>query len=237
MKGLVLFLMFTASANAFSFKTTEEGEQIKWQQPIVDYYINIEPDSNLNEDDYIEAVQGSFEEWNSVPDNPLYLNYSGLTRDHGTDYTDKNIIFFNRGEWPENLEPNLMASTFVWNNDEGEILAFDIIINNSFKWGTNGEPYTQDLQNALTHEIGHVLGLGHSEEDTATMFGTSYTGEKSKRTLDEDDIQGISYLYSGLTPGYYQGGSCSILNGTKSYNFAILSLIIIITLTRRKRND
>ncbi|GMJ07603.1 hypothetical protein like AT4G16640 [Hibiscus trionum] len=49
-----------------------------------------------------------------------------------------------------------------------------------------------DVQSIALHEIGHNLGLGHSAVTTAVMFA-DYTGER--RTLDPDDIAGITELY------------------------------------------
>jgi hypothetical protein len=47
----------------------------------------------------------------------------------------------------------------------------------------------------LTHEIGHLFGLGHSERTDATMFLSAENGEIWKRTLSQDDIDGICALY------------------------------------------
>lgn len=54
-----------------------------------------------------------------------------------------------------------------------------------------------DLDAVMTHEWGHTLGLGHSTTSTATMWPT-YPGS-SARTLDSDDIAGVSSLYGART--------------------------------------
>lgn len=45
------------------------------------------------------------------------------------------------------------------------------------------------------HEIGHTLGLEHSENNTAIMFPT-YTGYVGDILLSKDDINGIQWLYT-----------------------------------------
>jgi hypothetical protein len=73
-----------------------------------------------------------------------------------------------------------------------------------------------DLQDTLTHELGHFLGLAHpcgsgsgSPEiactpgvyDDLTMFPFEAPGETKKRTLAADDIEGVCTLYPrGVAP-------------------------------------
>jgi hypothetical protein len=41
-----------------------------------------------------------------------------------------------------------------------------------------------DVQNTTTHEIGHLLGLGHTDRTTSTMNALSSTGDTAKREID-----------------------------------------------------
>ena len=65
--------------------------------------------------------------------------------------------------------------------------------------------FPNDLQNLLTHEIGHALGLEHPEADGQTVGEESaimYVGagccDNIQRTLAADDIAGIQALYGVL---------------------------------------
>ncbi|KAG6430102.1 hypothetical protein SASPL_108163 [Salvia splendens] len=49
------------------------------------------------------------------------------------------------------------------------------------------------FETVATHELGHILGLGHSDEIEALMYPTISTGQVKK--LHVDDIYGISVLY------------------------------------------
>jgi hypothetical protein len=70
----------------------------------------------------------------------------------------------------------------------------DMGINTRFKWST-GIPATTgryDLESVILHENGHVAGLGHSSDTSAVMYAY-YSG--LRRSLHQDDIDGISFLY------------------------------------------
>ena len=76
---------------------------------------------------------------------------------------------------------------------------FDMAIDNrDFKWYA-GEAIPSlfpsnyfDLETVYLHEFGHGLGLGHSNVNGAVME-PYYEGVR--RTLHNDDISGITFLY------------------------------------------
>ena len=74
-----------------------------------------------------------------------------------------------------------------------------------FSWGNGAEDSSvMDVQNIVTHELGHGLGLADLYPDDPratsswaiqTMFGFATKGETMKRTLEAGDIAGITRLY------------------------------------------
>ena len=52
------------------------------------------------------------------------------------------------------------------------------------------------LQGVGCHEYGHALGLGHSTVNIATMYPTISGAGIGQRSISDDDIAGVQYLYS-----------------------------------------
>ncbi len=58
-----------------------------------------------------------------------------------------------------------------------------------------------DIQNTLTHEIGHAVGFDHVENPGATMEATAPAGETQKRIIDVGLSEGFCKTYpKGLPP-------------------------------------
>ena len=55
-------------------------------------------------------------------------------------------------------------------------------------------PQALDLTSVAIHEVGHVIGLAHSTVRNSVMF-PSIAPHHTRRTLSEDDVQGIRELY------------------------------------------
>ncbi|KAG2661458.1 metalloendoproteinase 2-MMP-like [Panicum virgatum] len=66
--------------------------------------------------------------------------------------------------------------------------------------GDASSPGAVDLESVAVHEIGHLLGLGHSSVPEAIMYPTIRTGTR-KVELEADDVQGIQSLY-GSNPNF-----------------------------------
>lgn len=74
----------------------------------------------------------------------------------------------------------------------------DTNINSRYSWDVNGDRNKFDVQNVMAHEFGHWLmlyDLYSGSDYWKTMYGSANVGETYKRTLDQDDINGIRAIY------------------------------------------
>lgn len=92
----------------------------------------------------------------------------------------------------------VFALTFLtFNKSSGEIVDADILFDDAdFDFcGSDCKAGENSLCNTITHEIGHFLGMDHSQFSEATMYATAPAGETKKCTLHEDDRQGVCTAY------------------------------------------
>ncbi|KAI4319061.1 hypothetical protein MLD38_032709 [Melastoma candidum] len=67
--------------------------------------------------------------------------------------------------------------------------------NSDVAWAVGIVPGRIDLESVALHEIGHVLGLGHSSVEGAIMFPSIPAGI-TRRILQRDDVLGMKALYN-----------------------------------------
>jgi hypothetical protein len=101
--------------------------------------------------------------------------------------------------------------------------------------------YYIDLQNTLTHEVGHFVGLAHPCEGVVcssqpqlrplTMYPDTAPGDVEKRTLAADDVAGVCDIY----PAQGGGSGCGAggASGGPSFLFAIAALVGVRRRARR----
>ena len=227
-----LFILNLWCPNVFAYQVnkTSGGADIKWFTPNVIYYINPTggPSNNLS------AIQASMQTWTDVVTSYFTFTYGGTTTSTSCGTNDgANIVCFA----PMGLTGTLAVNSFWYDTSSGQMIDSDIKFNTDYTWATDGSPNAYDVQNVGTHELGHSLSLDdlyNAIDSEKTMYGYVSAGEIKKRTLDQDDIDGITYLYPNYAPltftkiGVYSNGTWYIdLNGNgvwnpsvdKTYNF------------------
>jgi len=138
---------------------------------------------------------------------------------------------------PENLKlfPRQAASpaavTRVFRDALGYITEADIVLNPFVRFSTDGSFDTFDLQDTLTHEFGHLLGLEHSPIWSSIMYErgarnvgpASYRGSRDE--LPQVDSSSIKAAY-GPHPDDVQ--CCGVVSGRISGTLTDMSALLWI---------
>lgn len=157
----------------------------------------------------------------------------------------ENRIVFREDEWPAEISSATLALTsLVYRRSTGEIEDADIDLNGVHHTFTDADDpalTSVDVQNTLTHELGHLIGLAHVEDPEATMFAMSLPGDLDKRTLATDDRDGLCFVYpeGRLSPsaprlpgGELMGGCATARAGAGG---GALAGPLMLALLRRRR--
>ena len=198
--GILCFLLLQSfSSFAFSF----EFKGNKWIGAETTIYVNLQGISNSGIP-WESAVQHAIDEWNTktsfhfdlVPEyrNPCIrngLNSLTLAKDIcGVSFNDSTLAVTVLQYKDQQLGPNAIVEADVYVK---ESVPFDIYDGPRIKPDAEQSPV--DFRRTVLHELGHVIGLDHEEREAAIMqpeFGDIYR-------LQDDDIQGVSLLYGGLS--------------------------------------
>jgi hypothetical protein len=129
--------------------------------------------------------------------------------------SNANAFMFRDKDWPyRNAIDTLALTTVTYNVETAAIYDADVEMNSAQATFTTTETPPSDaadFEAVVTHEVGHFLGLSHSEVDAATMRGIGYqVGTVGLRTLASDDIAGICEIYP---PGERVSSKCSPRHG------------------------
>lgn len=234
---MLVLIFLVGTAQAWQVKTNASGHELGWEESTVPYVLNPAGDHGMDELAVELAVTAAAESWDRVPGIALSLDYEGHSSKRQAEYDDGGNLVYFEDDW-STLSDSLLAVTYVYSStDTGEILEFDIAINVDYPWTTTSESDSYDLQNSLTHEFGHGLGLDHSKDGDATMYSSTYKGETDKRTLEVDDEQAARYLY-GLEGWVEPAQIACSSTGSRSTGFVgLLAAFAGLALMRRRNGS
>lgn len=176
-----------------------------WSTNCVSIYANEDGTQDVSDqNDVYDAIRASVETWTAVECSDMVLIYAGLTDEDRVGYsscentTNANIIVWRTSSW-NHASGALALTSVVYEMQTGRIVDADIELNDfeNFTFTATDDPALVDIdiQNTVTHELGHVIGFDHPPVPEATMFATAPSGETSKRSLAQDDIDAICDTY------------------------------------------
>jgi hypothetical protein len=192
----------------------------------------------------------SFEEVDPIPCKKSQYNKNG---------PNVNVILFQDSNWKyRGVDGTLAKTSVTYNDDTGEIYDADIEVNTANNKVTitddSGE-IEYDLQAIMTHEVGHFIGIAHSDETAAVMFASYSPGSVAQRKLHPDDVEAVCNIYpstsetecntvprNGFSPNCADPDSqaiCSIQPAGASASYGVAGLLfgssLLAVRARRRR--
>jgi len=158
-----------------------------------------------------EQVQSALSTWNGDPGSRIAYVYGGTTSATAgfTAADGNNVILFNdpNHELPAFSCTNggVLAVGGIQNPDSfptstvnGTVFLItkecDVIVNSGLDCFLATATGPNDLAEVLTHEIGHTLGLGHSDDPNALMYFLCHCDGRGA-FLTDDDRNGVAFVY------------------------------------------
>ena len=229
-------------------RSEDDKYDIIWAHPEITLTVRTGGSIPLSVNDLLEATTRATETWNA-PENDSSVAFSVASSAAAAStpaFDHENTISVRTSGWDEPpYSPNVLALTTVW-MEGGAIVDTDTEINGATPpapWALLPDDPVMamteggvDLQAALTHELGHVLGLAHPcylgspptppQVDNlgnpvlacsptlpasildATMYPSATPGEIQERLLSDDELLALHDLYpAGRAPVVEGAGS------------------------------
>jgi hypothetical protein len=234
-----------STVHAYNVQTSSTGDALRWPGG----EIMIEPvmdggPTEVTDAEVIGAIQIAVASWQAALDGAdVSLAVSGAPAGSTASGDGINSVRWAMTSEDGGVDDGLLAKTHLsYQVVDGAILEADVVINAAeFAWSTGPNPAgcdgSYDIEGSMTHELGHLLGLGHSLDEDATMFATGRPCETLKRELSADDASALEFLYLDLPP---PGGvepspmTCAAAGGSRS-SAGLVVLAALLGLVRQRR--
>lgn len=164
------------------------------------------PFSNTNTT--VNLIFQAFEQWQSA--SGIRFDYQGLTSNHQDDGNDNLVVIGwgdaggAQGRAGPRWSSRTLTSLGYWENFDGSVE----INQDPNKWQfSSDEAKHRVFFETMTHELGHLIGLGHSDNPDSIMYANPYNNLPYLRA---DDIAAARALYGDGSDPHWTSATYSI---------------------------
>jgi hypothetical protein len=257
-----------APASTYAYvrtKTSEAQLPVFWNVPQQTVLVHVgDPPPDIGAEEILRATLAAASVWshNTLLCTRVNLQIKAVEEENGQAGVDGvNRIVFRRDAWPYSDAAALALTSVFAHVPTGKILEADMEINAvGFTWADlvegDSRPTVHDLQNTLTHEFGHFIGLDHTcylarqnQEDRprpvdidgnevpdcadapeevreTIMFPSVAVGDTSRRALNPDEMRAACEIYPAFERPLSGEIGCSV-ERRRPRGYGSLVLVIV----------
>lgn len=221
----LIFLCFISfNVNAF---TLNNSQNLKFVSKVINVNLaNNCQNLNFTNEELLSIIKDSVNDfWNTVSTSHIKLQAGSIKNVPSIFYTEDicnnssngctpnanlevdNGILISCNTSTGNFSSNNVLGTTIPNNIVGSSINGALIVINDNVNSQLIDKNAYELKSIIAHEIGHALGLGHTNVNDALMY---YATMDKRVALGQDDIDGITYLYPAEQPKAFSCGSVDL---------------------------
>lgn len=248
-RALLLVVALLAAAPAAAFNRTRVAgvgrADLAWFDRTITWHLPAPGSADVPHEAAVAAAKRAFAAWAAIGCTDVNFAFVAGGPDRssldGGDPDGVNVIRWRESDWP-GAPDQIAITTVTYAPGTGRIVDVDIDLNGQYLFYTSSDDPDQteyDIESALLHEIGHLLGFDDSADPTAAMAQTLARGDL-RRALGADDQEAICAVYPAGAPtpsldalGLELQGGCSAARpaGAGRVGLALLALAYLVTVT------
>ena len=162
----------------------------RWKNSTVYWWYNPK-NQYFNTNNSLRALKNAMKQWERVC--AIRFVYKGLTSSDALNYHGNYLVI----GWTNNSSvlrgASAVTRTWPYSSSRGYITGGAVI--SSYPAFYYDGLSLSDFQGIMTHEIGHVIGIAHSDVSYSIMYASPYHEPSYLLTLKQDDINAAKTLY------------------------------------------
>lgn len=158
---------------------TSLGAPVHWEVPVIELTV----DQAVLDRVSLGALVSATEAWRGIQNVPPIV-ITGTTTGLGISRSRRIMLDY---DLPDDGS-TLMVATENF-GDDGIVRTGYVRVNPWVRWDETGDPDSHDVESAMAHEFGHLLGLSHSYDRPSIMYPWLASGELKRAPMPEDEAE------------------------------------------------